>query len=190
MNAVIQSLQSRNSVKFVQAPGPNDEQLAQIMQSAMSAPDHGRLRPWRFRQILPEQAEKLVDMAVAAREAEGDPLTAPQIVTMRRWLTQAPIILAVACYIDHSNERIPHQERVLATGTAVMNILNAAHALGFSAYWSTGTGTYTQGVPEGLGFDELEYQFMGFVTIGTPVAQVEPKERPDYKQFFDVWAAD
>ncbi len=187
MNSVIQSLQSRNSVKLVQAPGPSDEQLEQIMQAAMSAPDHGRLRPWRFKRIPAEHVGHLLDLAVQALADEGTPYTEAKIISTRRWLEQAPVILAVACYIDHSNERIPHQERVLATGAAVMNILNASHALGYAGYWSTGLGTYTQAVPEALGFDELEYEFMGFVTIGTPIAEVRPKERPNYKEFYSEW---
>lgn len=190
MNQVIKTLQSRNSVKFVQAPGPDSNEFAEIMQAAMCAPDHGRLRPWRFKLISPEHREKLIDMAIEAREQDGNPYDKPQIVQMRRWLSQAPVMLAVACYIDHTNERIPHTERVLATGAAVMNILNAAHAAGYAAYWSTGIGTYTQAVPEALGFDELEYQFMGFVTIGTPLREAEPKERPDYQEFLSEWSGE
>src|SRR5699024_10624097 len=104
------------------------------------------------------------------------------------WLDQAPVIMAVACYIDHSNERIPHQERMLATGAAVMIILNASNALGYAPYWSTGLGTYTQAVPEALGFADLAYQFMGFVTIGTPFAVVGSEERPVYTEFYSECA--
>ncbi len=188
MNPVIESLQARNSVKLVKAPGPSEQEFTQIMQTAMRAPDHGRLRPWRFKRILPEQVDQLMDLAIKAMADEGNPYTDAKIATTRRWLDQAPVIMAVACYIDHSNERIPHQERVLATGAAVMNILNASNALGYAAYWSTGLGTYTQAVPEALGFDDLEYQFMGFVTIGTPIAEVRPKERPDYTEFYSEWS--
>lgn len=188
MNQVIKTIQSRNSVKFVQAPGPNAEEFAEIMQAAMSAPDHGRLRPWRFKLIAPEHREKLIELAVKAREDEGNPYDKPKIIQMRRWLSEAPVMLAVACYIDHTNERIPHTERVLATGAAVMNILNAAHAAGYAAYWSTGIGTYSQEVPDALGFDELEYQFMGYVTMGTPLREAPAKERPDYAEFFSEWA--
>lgn len=187
MNAIIENLQSRNSVKFVQAPGPSEEELAALLQSAMSAPDHGMLRPWRFKRIRSEDVGKLIELAIAARADEGNPLTEPQIATMQRWLSQVPVLLAVACYIDHSNERIPEQERILSTGAAVMNILNAAHSLGYGAFWSTGIGTYTEAVPAALGFDDLEHYFMGFISIGTPLAEVRPKERPNYEDHFSVW---
>src|SRR5699024_6775722 len=150
MNPVIENLQSRNSVKLVKGTGPSDEEFAEIMQTAMRAADHGRLRSWRFKRILPEQVDQLMDLAIKALADEGSPYTDAKIASTRRWLEQAPVIMAVACYIDHSNERIPHQERILATGAAVMNILNASNALGYVAYWSTGLGTYTQAVPEAL----------------------------------------
>src|SRR5690625_1192665 len=187
MNPVIKSIQSRSSVRFVRGPGPNNDELAQILQSAMSAPDHGQLRPWRFKRIRTDQVDKLIELAIKARQEEGDPLNDAQIAKLRRWLPNVPVILAVACYIDHSNERIPHQERVVATGAAVMNILNASHALGYAAYWSTGLGTYTESFPEELGFDAREYQFMGFVTIGTPLAKMPEKERPNYQDFLSEW---
>ena len=76
---------------------------------------------------------------------------------------------------------------MIATGAAVMNILNATHALGFGAFWSTGIGTYTQGVPESLGFDALEYEFLGFVVIGTLTGEPTPKERPAVEDYVTSW---
>lgn len=106
---------------------------------------------------------------------------------MREWLGRAPLVLAVASYVDHSNDRIPEHERMLATGAAVMNLLNAAHALGYGAFWSTGIGTYTEAVPEALGFDTLEYDFLGFVVIGSLSEPLAVKERPAVIDHVSVW---
>src|SRR5699024_178230 len=106
MNPVIENLQSRNSVKLVKGPGPSDEEFAEIMQTAMHAPDHGRLRPWRFKRILPEQVDQLMDLAIKALADEGSPYTDAKIASTRRWLEQAPDIIAWDCYIDHSNDLI------------------------------------------------------------------------------------
>lgn len=186
-NSPIDFLLSRRSLKFVQAPGPDDDELAQILQTAMSAPDHGRLRPWRFKIIRNEAAQEFVDLAINAIRASGQEFSDEKEATARRWLREVPVLLAVACHIDHSNTRIPEQERLLAVGAAVMNILNAAHMLGYSAYWSTGLGTYIDEVGEALGFDALDYQFMGFVSLGTPIRSLTPPERPDYRDFVSEW---
>src|SRR5690606_12014414 len=136
-------LLSRQSVKFVQAPAPSQEELEQILQSAMSAPDHGKLRPWRFKLIRGEALRRLPDLAFQAQAEAGKPVAEEKQQNVRNWLADVPLMIAVACYLEHSNTKIPEEERVLATGAAVMNILNAAHALGYGAFWSTGLGTHT-----------------------------------------------
>lgn len=186
-DSAINYLLSRRSIKFVQEPGPNSEELASILQSAMSAPDHGRLRPWRFKLIRGEAIQRLADMAIEATKQSGKELTPEKEAGTRRWLSNVPVLIAVACYMDHSNTKIPESERMLATGAAVNNILNAAHMLGYSAYWSTGLGTYIDDVNEALGFDPLEYRFMGYVSIGTPIRELSPPERPSYTEFVSDW---
>ncbi len=179
----LQSLLSRQSIKFVRAPGPNEEQLSLILQAAMRAPDHGKLRPWRFSLIRQEVMPQFVEKLFAASQASDTPIPAQKEVNARRWLAEVPLLIAIACHRDHSVTKIPESERMLATGAAVMNMLNAAHALGFGAFWSTGLGTYIEEVNEMLGFDPLDYLFMGYLAIGTPIDEVFPMTRPDYAQF-------
>jgi nitroreductase len=72
-------------------------------------------------------------------------------------------------------------------GAAAMNIQNAAHIMGFSSYWSTGLGSYTDEVPESLGFDPLDYRFVGFLAIGTPIHTPAPAQRPDPQTLTTTW---
>ena len=179
----LELLLNRQSVKFVKAPGPNEEQLAQILQAGMSAPDHGKLRPWRFSLIRQEVMPAFVDKLFATSQASATPIPPNKEENARRWLKEVPLLIAIACHRDHSNTKIPEHERMLAVGAATMNMLNAAHALGFSAFWSTGLGTYIEEVNEMLGFDPLDYRFMGYLAIGTPMDEVFPITRPDHRQF-------
>jgi len=185
--APVDYLLSRRSSKFVQAPGPTDEQLSLILQAAMSAPDHGRLQPWRFSLIRGAAIERLADLALSAIKAAGLPLTPQKEASTRSWLAKVPLLIAVACRIDHANTKIPEHERLLATGAAVTNMLNAIHMLGYAAFWSTGLGTYVEEVNEALGFDSLDYRFMGYVAVGTPIEAPQPLARPDYRQFVTEW---
>src|SRR5690606_27294198 len=109
-------LLSRRSSKFVQAPGPSKDELERILQSAMSAPDHGQLRPWRFTLIHPDAIGNFADRALAAIKTAGLPLTPEKEASTRSWLAQVPLLIAVACRLDHSNTKIPEHERMLATG--------------------------------------------------------------------------
>ena len=60
---VLQSLLSRQSCWPLISPAPSDDELAMIFDAALRAPDHGRLRPWRF-----------VIVRGAARDALGNVL--------------------------------------------------------------------------------------------------------------------
>src|SRR5690606_28767674 len=135
--APLDYLLTRRSAKFVQAPGPSEDELSRILQSAMSAPDHGRLQPWRFALIRGQAIGRLADLAISAIKEAGLPFAPEKEASTRRWLDKVPLLIAVACRLDHSNTKIPEHERMLATGAAVSNILNAAHMLGYAAFWST-----------------------------------------------------
>lgn len=179
----LQFLLNRQSVKFVKAPGPDERQLELILQAGMSAPDHGKLRPWRFSLIRQDVMGEFVDRLFATARASDKPIPAQKEENARRWLKDVPLLIAMACHCDHGNTRIPEHERLLAVGAAAMNMLNAAHMLGFGAFWSTGLGTYIDEVNEMLGFDPLDYRFMGYMAIGTPIDEVFPATRPDHRQF-------
>jgi nitroreductase len=184
----IQFLLSRQSVKFVEAPGPTDEHLSLILQAAMRAPDHGKLRPWRFALVRGEAVGRLADLAISVINASDRPMLPEKEASTRRWLSRVPLLIAIACRMDYSNQRIPEHERMLATGAAVANMLNAAHMLGYGAYWSTGLGTYNDEISAALGFDSLDYRFMGYLAVGTPIDPPRGVERPDWSGFVTEWS--
>ena len=181
-------LTSRRSVKFLRAPAPKQDELEQILQAAMSAPDHGALRPWRFVLIRGEAIGKLADVAIGAVKRSGDPRMTPEKEkSVREWMAAVPLFIAVAQKIAHDNTKIPEQEQLLATGAAAMNLLNAVHMLGYGAFWSTGMGTYVEDVQNALGLDSLDYRFLGYLAVGTPACAVPQATRPDFREFVTEW---
>ncbi|WP_298016501.1 nitroreductase [uncultured Castellaniella sp.] len=189
MSAMVETLLSRQSVKFVQSPGPTGAQLDLILQAAMRAPDHGAVRPWRFALAQGADVPALVDVAVRVGLAEGKPLPEHKVANARMWLSKVPLVILLACRPD-PNGRIRPEESRLSVATAVMNMLNAAHALGLHGFWSTGLGTYLDGMGEALGFDPLDEQFMGYLAIGTPIDAPRAPQRPDYRDFVREWHRD
>jgi len=66
-------LLTRESALKLDAPGPNEADLDTMFQSAVRAPDHGRLRPWRFVLIEGAKRERLGEvMADAMRRRDPD----------------------------------------------------------------------------------------------------------------------
>lgn len=187
--ALVASMLSRRSNKLVQAPGPNPEQLSQIMQTAACAPDHSALRAWRFALIEQSEIAAFTDLAIGATRRSGREITPQKEQNTRNWMSKVPLLIGLAYKISHDNSKVPEIEQTLAMGAAVMNIQNAAHALGFASYWSTGLGTYTEEVPEALGFDGLDYRFVGFLAVGTPINPLAPAQRIDALTLTHVWKA-
>ena len=63
-------LLTRESALKLDAPAPTEAELDTMFQSAVRAPDHGRLRPWRFVVIEGDKRARFGElMADAMREA-------------------------------------------------------------------------------------------------------------------------
>ena len=56
---LLTAIESRASALKLMEPGPTRAHLEQIMRACMRAPDHGRLRPWRFVVLEGAAREKL-----------------------------------------------------------------------------------------------------------------------------------
>jgi nitroreductase len=81
--------------------------------------------------------------------------------------------------------KIPSFEQTLSAAAAVMNILNAAHALGFGAKWVTGANCYDAEFRADFGLAPRD-QLIGFIHLGTPQAQPDTM-RPDPGAFYSDW---
>ncbi|MCQ9328732.1 nitroreductase family protein [Pelistega suis] len=186
----VELLINRNSMKMVVAPAPSDEELALALQAAVAAPDHGNLTPWRFKLIRGENIQKFADLGITIRQRSDNPFPEEKVAASRQWLSEVPLIIAVACHIDYSNTKIPESERMLSAGCAVMNMMNALNALGYGTFWSTGIATYDDEFQAALGFDSLDYRFMGFLAVGTPKVAIPKKERKSYTVFVEEWTGE
>jgi nitroreductase len=98
---------------------------------------------------------------------------------------RSPVTIIVAAKVV-SGHKIPEIEQVLATAAAAMNILNAAHSLGFGAKWVTGANCYDPDFRAALGLDET-HRLIGFIHIGTALGAPLAQERPDPGQFVTEW---
>jgi nitroreductase len=159
-------LLNRQSSGALVEPAPSGADLDRILDAALRAPDHGRLRPWRFVIIRGDAKEKW-----AARVAEAiqqrDPENAPAMIEKyRAWVQRMPLIVALGVEIQ-ANHKIPEIEQMLSAGAAAMNMLNAAHLLGYGGMWVTGANAYDPKVASALGF-EAPSRLAGFLALGTP----------------------
>lgn len=182
---VTETLLSRASIKTLGEPGPTDAHLRLIFEAAVRAPDHGKLRPWKFFVIRGDARGRLSEMfAEAARRRDPD-ATEDQISKERDKPLRAPLTIVVVAktVIGH---KVPPFEQALSAGAAAMNILNAVHALGFGAKWVTGANCYDPDFRSDFGLDPND-QLIGFIHIGTPQENSKAPDRPDPTVFVVEW---
>ena len=171
-------LKTRRSVKPVEmtGPGPDARELETLLTVASRVPDHGKLAPWRFI-VFEGAAREAAGAAIAQRFAEAHPeATADQLAFERNRLARAPLVVAVVSRAA-PHVKIPEWEQVLSAGAAAMNLVTAAHSLGFAASWLTEWYAYDRAVLDALGLAPNE-KIVGFVHIGRAAQKPEDRPRP------------
>jgi nitroreductase len=159
-------LLNRQSSGALVEPAPSGADLDLILDAGLRAPDHGRLRPWRF-VLIRDEARQAWAERVAEAIKRRDPENADAMIEKyRAWVARTPMIVAVGAEIQ-ANHKIPEIEQLLSVGAAAMNMLNAAHFLGFGGMWVTGLNAYDHAVASALGF-EAPSRLIGFLALGTP----------------------
>ncbi len=166
------------------APGPDDTQLRTMLEIASRTPDHGKLFPWRFVIVRPDQREALAALLESAYLAEKPEAGKLEIAAMHEFAHQAPC-LVVVLYSPKPESHIPLWEQELSAGAAAMNLLHAAHASGFAGGWLTAWAAYSNTVRDAFG--SAPEKIAGFVFIGTPGKEMSERPRPDYDAVVSIW---
>jgi len=173
--AAIDSLLTRTSLAgaFMKPPAPSEDELQLILGAAQRASDHGRLRPWRFTIVRPEQYEVFFDrLAAAATRVGGDPSRYEANREKYRLPARAPLLVVAAAKIDRAH-KVPAIEQAFAAAGATQLILTAAHALGYSAYLFSGLGVFDTPFKADLGLADHDH-LIGFICLGTAAGPGKP----------------
>jgi len=166
------------------APGPDDAQLRQILEIAARTPDHGKLAPWRFVIVPADKRARLAEVITTAYRAERPQAARLEIEALEQFATQAPALVVVLSS-PSVDSHIPLWEQQLSAGAAGMNLLHAAHALGFAGGWLTGWAAYSDAVRDAFGAEPE--RVAGFLFLGTPAKQLEERPRPDLQKIISNW---
>lgn len=162
-------------------PGPDDDQLADLLQLAVRVPDHGKLSPWRF--VILQGAGKtafIEGLENLARE-RPDASLAGKLAKLR-----VPP-LAVAVVSTPKAGAIPEWEQILSAGAVCANLLYGALAMGFGANWITDWYSYDADAGALLGLSPGE-RVAGFMLIGSPREPPLERERPVLAPLVTRWS--
>ncbi|MBM3604672.1 MAG: nitroreductase [Alphaproteobacteria bacterium] len=176
-DAALRFLETRRShpPKLMKGPGPDRDQLTQLLTLAARVPDHGKLEPWRFvvlgRQTLDALAPTLRAAVLAAGQDEAAAYKAASAFA-------SPVIVAViSSPVD--SPKVPEWEQVLSAGAVCLGLVNAALAAGWAAAWLTGYAALDRDFGRSyLGLRGQE-RVAGLIHVGTRGDTPPERPRPD-----------
>lgn len=175
---VIDALMTRRSYArgSLLQPAPNREELAQILQTAMTVPDHGNLKPWRFVVI---QGQGMKDLEGLLRTIyDGEVENEVYFQCFIEEIINTPMMICVYTAINQDTS-VSVLDQQLAGAAACEHILLAAHAMGFGGIWHT--QETDDALRQVMGMDEKD-QVLGIISLGTPkrTSRAKRKSFVDY----------
>ncbi len=182
----IEALTARVSGTILVEPGPDERALQCILRAAVRAPDHGKLRPWRFSVIRGAARERLGALMAEALIRRHPDATPAQIQKEKSKPLRAPLILVVGARID-LDSRIPAIEQILSAGAAAQNVMVAAFSLGIGCAWKTGEAAYDAWVKAAFDLQPTD-AIVGFLYLGSNVTPPLPPPPLGLAAYVQEWA--
>jgi nitroreductase len=185
-SSIVSLLETRRSAKprDLIGPPPSDAELERMLTLAARTPDHGKLHPWRFVTVAADQRDALAELLLQALAEENPGANEAHRQKERDFAHYAGqlVVLVSAPIPDH---KIPLWEQELSCGAAGMNLLLAAHALGYVAGWVTGWRAYSKRVRSA--FCAPGERIGGFIFIGHAGSDIEDRPRPALSDVVRQW---
>ena len=176
---LFEAIHNRHSQGKVQQDPLPRETIEKLLDAAVQAPNHYKVRPWRFVVLTGDARKKLGDVFAASQQDRHPDFPQEAFDKTRGLPLRSPLLIAVG--VDKPSEgKVIEIENVSAVSAACMNILLAAEAMGVGVKWRTGEWARDAKVKEFLGFS-ADQHIVAFLYIGYPefTAQYEP--RPSFE---------
>ncbi|UYH51946.1 nitroreductase [Candidatus Kirkpatrickella diaphorinae] len=187
-NKAMEVLLSRTSTDRLDAPAPKGSVLMQILSTSLRAPDHGRMRPWRFITVAGKHRAAFAELLVAAMRRTDPEVKSAKLEKKRARYAEVPMTIILGMDL-HPNAKIPVDEQVMAVAAGAMNVLNALHAEGFGGMWVSGAFQNDEIFREKLGLTRHQ-KIAGFLQVGTVEGRASETKRPDIDLYHARWKGD
>jgi len=183
-NQLLACMSARQHVapKRLIAPGPSEDALALLFQAAASAPDHGRIQPWRF-VIVPAAKRAALGAAFVQALLRRDPgADADQMAAAQEKALRAPCLVFAVLSNAPCHPPVPQSERLLSLGCAIQNMLLMAQALSIGSGISSGKAMNDPAIRQLFALQDVE-DGICFLSFGTILARKPARARRDYTAF-------
>jgi len=154
--------------------------IERLLAAAVQAPNHYRIRPWRFIVIQGSARERLGDVLVESLQAGHPDIPQSGLERERAKPLRAPLLIAVGVDLP-DDPRVSEVENICAAAAACQNLLLAAQALGLTGMWRTGAAASDPRVKSFLGLQPNQ-PLIAFLYLGYPETRASPlPERPSFE---------
>lgn len=181
----LEAIQTRNSVPLLTDPAPTSEEMSEVYKGALRAPDHARLRPWKFIEVRGDSRDKLAKIFIDTASALNSDLSENEISKLEKAPHRAPMVIILAANIKE-HPKVPEIEQIISLGAAAQNILLGIHEIGYSAVWRTGNMAFNPEITKFLGLEE-NFKIIGYLYVGTSTGKEKPIPELEIQDFLEVW---
>ncbi len=179
------NLLTRNSPRELTTPIPSKDEMHEIYQAALRAPDHAWLRPSRFIEVTGEGLNKLSGIFTEFASKELQDVTPLQMEKYKSAPFRAPMVIILTTKITE-HPKVPKVEQMLSTATAAENILLALHAKNYAGIWRTGKFAFNKKIAEYLDLTS-DHEIIGYLYVGTPTGTSKNIPELDIEKFVTHW---
>ena len=179
------NLLTRNSPRELTTPIPSKDEMHEIYQAALRAPDHAWLRPSRFIEVTGAGLDKLSKIFVEFAKNELKDVTPFQMDKYQSAPFRAPMIIILTTQISE-HPKVPKVEQMLSTATAAENILLALHAKNYAGIWRTGKFALNKKIAEYLDLTS-DHEVIGYLYVGTSTGDNKKIPKLDIEKFVTRW---
>jgi len=182
---VAEAIRNRRSNLNVDLERPVPREVIEdLIELAVTAPNHYRTNPWRF-VVLSGKARERLGHLVAGEVGKQPDVKDSFVERNRVQFLRAPSVIAIASAGDP--DPIKDFENKHAVAAGLQNILIGATAAGLASAWKSGAAMVDPSVSaaakDELGLDPAD-EIVGFVYLGYPVAPPGPKPKVEARVRF------
>ncbi len=169
----------RQSAAAMSQDPVSKEHIEKLLGAAAQAPNHYKVRPWRFVVLTGEGRGKLGAVMAEILHRRFPDIDAAALEKERAKPLRSPVVIAVG--VDSpSDPRVLRIENICAAAAACENLLLAAEELGLAGHWRTGDAARDAEVKRFLGFAK-EQDLIAFLYIGYAENAAAAPKRPGFE---------
>jgi len=170
------ALRSRRSIKKFTDRAVTREQIEELLELAVTVPNHRMTEPWRFRVLGPEARRKFGEALGARKAKKVEDAQAAALVREKVASEHAALPAMIAVAMNEHEDPEVRAEDYAATMMAVLALSLAAPALGLGAHIKTGAVMQDPAVRAALGVPAGE-RIIATIHLGAPAEVPAAKPR-------------